>query len=150
MKVFKEGGHRLFETDPDTAKIVSEMLLDLEKNGMDAVRKYSIKFDDWAPESFELNERQINRSISKLEPQVIEDTDYCQGNVRAFAKAQLETMLPLEAEFQEGVILGHKHIPVNRQLHSRRTLSDVRFRSDEYNPRKSRRSEKGSCLYSAC
>ena len=31
MKVFKEGGHRLFERDPECAEIVSKMLLDLEK-----------------------------------------------------------------------------------------------------------------------
>lgn len=37
MKIVKEGGHRLFERDPETARVVTEMLLDLEKNGMDAV-----------------------------------------------------------------------------------------------------------------
>ena len=40
MRIFKEGGHRLFESDPQTVAAVGEMLLDLEKNGMDAVRKY--------------------------------------------------------------------------------------------------------------
>ena len=44
---------------------------------------------------------------------MIEDTDYCQGNVRKFAQAQLATMLPLEVEIRPGVILGHRHIPVN-------------------------------------
>ncbi len=46
--------------------------------------------------------------------QTIEDTDYCQGNVRAFAQAQLATLLPLEVEIQPGVTLGHRHIPVAR------------------------------------
>ena len=41
MKIIKQGGHRLFESDPETCRIVSEMLLDLERHGMDAVRKYS-------------------------------------------------------------------------------------------------------------
>jgi len=45
MKIIKEGGHRLFEQDKETANVVSGMLNDLEKNGMDAVRKYSEKFD---------------------------------------------------------------------------------------------------------
>ncbi len=31
MIVIKDGGHRLFEHDEETAKIVSSMLLDLEK-----------------------------------------------------------------------------------------------------------------------
>jgi sulfopropanediol 3-dehydrogenase len=43
----------------------------------------------------------------------VEDTEYCQANVRAFAEAQHATMKPLEVELRPGVILGHKHIPVN-------------------------------------
>ncbi len=112
MKIFKQGGHRLFENDRETADIVSGMLLDLEKNGMDAVRKYSKQFDDWDPASFELNASQIEESIGRLDPQIRKDTEFCQNNVRNFAKAQLKTMLPLEVETAPGVILGHKHIPV--------------------------------------
>ncbi len=112
MKLIKQGEHRLFQTDPETSRIVSEMLLDLEKNGMDAVRKYSSRFDDWNPESFELNGSQIAEAVSTLSEQAIRDTDYCQANVRAFAQAQLDTMRPLEVETQPGVVLGHKHIPV--------------------------------------
>jgi len=112
MKIFKEGKHRLFERDYQTIKVVSGMLTDLKKNGIDAVKKYSKKFDDWNPDSFELSEKQINEAIDSLDPQIIEDTDYCQNNVREFARAQLKTMLPLEIETQPGVILGHKHIPI--------------------------------------
>jgi sulfopropanediol 3-dehydrogenase len=113
MKIIKNGGHRLFEKDTETSRIVSEMLSDLEKNGMDAVRKYSAKFDDWSPTSFELSESEIQQTIAKLPRQLIDDTDYCQGNVRRFAQAQLKTLLPLEVEIRPGVLLGHKHIPVN-------------------------------------
>jgi sulfopropanediol 3-dehydrogenase len=113
MKLIKSGGHRLFEKDSETSRIVSEMLLDIEHNGMDAVRKYSQKFDDWSPASFELSEAQIVEIISALPEQLVQDTDFCQGNVRRFAQAQLKTLFPLEVEIRPGVILGHKHIPVN-------------------------------------
>jgi len=113
MKVIKEGGHRLFEEDAETSQYVQEMLQDLRENGMDAVRKYSQKFDDWNPTSFELSEQQINEAISKCDEQLIQDTDFCQKNVRDFAEAQLATMKPLEVEISPGIILGHKHIPVN-------------------------------------
>jgi sulfopropanediol 3-dehydrogenase len=112
VRMFKQGGHRLFEKDPETVRVVSEMLTDLEKNGMDAVRKYSRKFDDWDPDDFELSERQIDEAISKLDPQIIKDTDFCQSNVRQFAEAQLGALPPLEIEIRPGVVLGHKHIPV--------------------------------------
>ena len=112
MKIIKSGGHRLFENDSETARVVSEMLLDLERHGMDAVRKYSQQFDDWNPDSFELSDAEIAEAIKTLPQQVIEDTEYCQTNVRSFAKAQLTTLLPLEVEIRPGVTLGHKHIPV--------------------------------------
>ena len=113
MKVMKQGQQRLFETDAETAAVVTRMLVDLEKNGMDAVRQYSRKFDDWDPPSSLLTEAQIKEAISKVPEQGIRDTDYCQGNVRKFAQEQFKTMLPLEVEIRPGVILGHKHIPVN-------------------------------------
>jgi sulfopropanediol 3-dehydrogenase len=113
MRIYKNGGHRLFENDPETQALVSQMLLDLEKNGMDAVRKYSEKFDSWNPGNFELSDAEVNKAIVSLDKQIIEDTDFCQGNVREFAKRQMETLRPLEAETRPGVILGHRHIPVN-------------------------------------
>ena len=38
--------------------------------------------------------------------QAIEDTDYCQQNIRKFAEAQLKTMLPLEVDIRPGVVFG--------------------------------------------
>jgi sulfopropanediol 3-dehydrogenase len=113
VKVIKEGGHRLFETDPQINRYVGEMLSDLEKNGMEAVRRYSRRLDDWDPEDFELSDEQISEAVSRCDDQLIEDTDYCQANVRAFAEAQLTTLQPLEVQIRPGIVLGHKHIPVN-------------------------------------
>jgi sulfopropanediol 3-dehydrogenase len=113
MKTLKEGNHRLFQDDPDTARVVSEILHETERNGMDAVRKYSRTFDRWDPPSFELGPGEIAAAIAELSPQAIEDTDYCQENVRLFAQAQLKTLAPLEVEIRPGTTLGHRHIPVN-------------------------------------
>jgi len=112
MKVLKRGGRQLFQRDLETTRVVSEMLLDLERNGMQAVRRYSRQFDDWDPPDFELSATQIQEAIDSLDPQVIADTAFCQANVRRFAQAQLATMSPLEVETAPGVILGHRHIPV--------------------------------------
>jgi sulfopropanediol 3-dehydrogenase len=113
MRCIKQGGHRLFERDLETSRVVSEMLAVLEKDGMDAVRSYSRKFDDWDPSSFELSAEEIRGAITSLDDQAVEDTAYCQANVRSFALAQRATLLPLEVEIRPGVVLGHTHIPVN-------------------------------------
>jgi sulfopropanediol 3-dehydrogenase len=113
MNIIKSGRHRLFENDADTTETVSKMLLDIEKNGMDAVRKYSSQLDDWNPQRFELGPSQIDTAIQSLPAQAVSDTDYCQSNVRRFAEAQLRTLLPLEVELRPGIFLGHRHLPVN-------------------------------------
>jgi len=114
MKIARQGGHRLFERDPETARIVTEMLLEVEKKGMEAVRAYSERLDGWSPVSFELSRQEIEAARQSLDAQAIEDTAYCQANVRAFAMAQMATLRPLEVEIRPGVILGHRHIPVRR------------------------------------
>ncbi|MDD3997901.1 MAG: histidinol dehydrogenase [Sphaerochaetaceae bacterium] len=113
MKILKSGGHRIFEKDDQTSAVVSRMLSELEKNGMDAVRKFSRELDQWDPPSFELSEKEIEEAKSMCDEQLRSDTEFCQNNVRSFAKAQLATMAPLEVETMPGVILGHKHIPVS-------------------------------------
>ena len=113
MKILKPGKHRLFEHDDETAAVVSRMLIDIEKNGMGAVRKYSRQFDDWDPPRFQMTAAEIETAIGRVSAEGIRDTDYCQANVRAFARAQMETMGSLEVETRPGVTLGHKHIPVN-------------------------------------
>ncbi len=113
MKIVKDGGHRLFEEDEQTAAYVRDMLKTLKKDGMDAVRKFSRDFDQWDPESFELSENEIEEAIRKCDDQLIEDTDFCQQNVRWFAEQQLATMKELEVESSPGITLGHKHIPMS-------------------------------------
>ena len=113
MEILKEGGRNLFGHDQAVTDTVSRMLLDIEHRGIDAVREYSERLDGWNPSQFELSRHDIEAAAAKLPQQVIEDTDFCQENVRQFARAQRETMLPLEVETRPGVVLGHKHIPLS-------------------------------------
>lgn len=113
MHVIKEGGHRLFENDPETARTVADLLARLRRDGMDAVRALSRQFDAWDPPSFELTPAQVDEAVAQCSPQLRADTAYCQGNVRRFAEEQLRMFRPLEVESRPGVWLGHKHIPVN-------------------------------------
>ena len=53
MKIIKEGDHHLFKGDDETARTVSSLLQGLHARGMDAVREYSQKFDEWDPPDFE-------------------------------------------------------------------------------------------------
>ena len=113
MKTIKSGEHRLCERDPETTRVVSEMLHELEAKGMDAVRRFSREFDGWDPASFELSAEAIEAAASGLPQEAVRDTEHCQDNVRRFAEAQLATLRPLELEIRPGVFLGHRHVPVD-------------------------------------
>jgi len=53
-------------------------------------------------------------AVARLDPQTKADTELAIDNVRAFAQAQLKTILPLEIELRPGLHLGHRVIPVAR------------------------------------
>lgn len=112
MEIIKNGGHLSLEPDEATAKIVHDTLADIKANGMEAIRKYSEQFDSWDPPDFELSQEQINEAIGQVPENIRQDINFCQEQVRNFARKQLETMLPLETETLPGLTLGHKHIPV--------------------------------------
>ena len=151
MKIIKDGGHRLFENDPETAKLVSEMLLDLEKHGFDAVRRYSEKFDDWKPKSFELTPQEIKAAIAELPKEVIDDTDFLPGErplLRTGAEGNAGPARDGTAARRDPRPQAHPGEP-RGQLHPRRPLSDVRFGADEHHPGESRGREKRDRLHAA-
>ena len=50
--------------------------------------------------------------MAKVSPRDLEDIKFAQKQVRNFAQAQRDSMLDIEVETMPGVILGHKHIPI--------------------------------------
>ncbi len=93
--------------------VVAEVIADIRHRGDEAVRHYSEKFDKWSPESFKLSEEEIERIVSGVEQQVINDIKAVQSNVRNFAQLQRDSLQDFEVETMPGVVLGQKNIPVN-------------------------------------
>lgn len=100
------------ESNKKVQAIVEDIIADIEKNGDNAVKNYSEKFDDWTPESFRLSKEEIAACYSQLDEQVISDIKWAQDQVRNFAQIQRDSMKDVEVETIPGVTLGHKHIPM--------------------------------------
>ena len=92
---------------------VEGILADIGARGDKAVRELSEKFDQWSPTSFRLSDEQIQSCIDSLPEQTLNDIKFAQEQVRNFARIQRESMLDVEVETRPGVILGHRHLPVN-------------------------------------
>jgi sulfopropanediol 3-dehydrogenase len=99
--------------DAKVRETVETILSQIEARGDAAVRDLSQKFDNWSPENFKLSPQEIERAIGQVAKRDLEDVKFAQAQVRNFAQKQRDTMLDLEVETLPGVILGHKHIPVN-------------------------------------
>jgi len=97
----------------EVSDVVAGVIADIRVRGDEAVREYSKKFDNWAPENFKLTEEEIVRIISGVPAQVIDDIKAVQANVRAFAQLQKDSLQDFEVETMPGVFLGQKNIPVN-------------------------------------
>lgn len=101
------------EADRQVRETVEKTLADIQARGDQAVRDLSEKFDNWSPESFRLSDADIAHAMSQVAERDLEDIRFAQAQIRRFAEAQLASMQPVEIETRPGVILGHKHVPIN-------------------------------------
>jgi sulfopropanediol 3-dehydrogenase len=101
------------EASDELSARVSEILRNIERGGIDAVRRYSQELDGWAPDDFVVSDAEFRRVSDELDDELKGHIAFAQDQVRGFAEAQLATLSPLEVQMGPGVILGHRHIPVN-------------------------------------
>lgn len=99
--------------DAKVREIVENILGSIEEKGDEALREYSEKFDKWGPQSFRLTREEIDACYGELDDQVKSDIKFAQQQVGNFARIQRESMKDVEQETLPGVVLGHKHIPMN-------------------------------------
>ena len=92
--------------------VVEESLSFIEKDGDEAVRSLTNKFDSCCPERFQLTPSEIQAAVQKVSDQDMKDIKFAQEQIRNFAQLQLKSMQDIEVETLPGIILGHKNLPV--------------------------------------
>lgn len=100
------------EDDAKVRATVEAILKDIETRGDAAVRELALKFDHYAPPAFRLTASEIEAAMARVAPRDMEDIRFAQAQIRRFAEAQRASMQDIEVETLPGVILGHRHIPV--------------------------------------
>jgi len=108
----KEAKPRPKEDLSEVRETVRAILENVKNEGVEAVRRYSKNFDNWAPDSFKITRDEIEAAKSKLPTTMVEDIDYCQAQIRNFAEEQMKRLVDFEEETLPGVFLGQKVIPV--------------------------------------
>jgi sulfopropanediol 3-dehydrogenase len=116
MARYLKKGQKTSELAAESAKAretVEQILADIEERGDAAVRDLSEKFDNWSPHSFHMSEPEIEKALSQVPKRDLEDIRFAQAQIRHFAEKQRECIKDLETETLDGVILGHRHVPVS-------------------------------------
>ena len=98
--------------EDDTARIVREMLQDIEEGGEAKAREYARKLDGWDKEIV-ITPDEIEAAIEKVPEQAKQDIQFSHARVKAFAEAQLASMTEFETELSPGLFAGQRLIPVN-------------------------------------
>ena len=101
------------EDDAKVRSTVESIIRDIEQRGDAAVLEYSRRFDNWDPADFRLSRAAIEAARRQLSAREIEDIAFAQTQIRNFAQIQRDSMKDVEVETHPGVVLGHRHIPVN-------------------------------------
>ena len=113
MKIMKKSCQRTEEDRRNLTKTVEEMIDYVREKKDAALKEYNLKFDGCTRETLRVSKEEIQVAYTKLTAQEIEDLKAAVANIRAFSKAQKETVRPLE-NFSPapGIFLGHRIIPV--------------------------------------
>lgn len=115
MEYLKTGKdqNEVLADDNAVKSVVEGILADIGARGDTAVRELSARFDKYSPESFRLDDADIERAMSKVTKGDLDDIRFAQEQVRNFARRQRDSIRDLEVETLPGVFLGHRNIPVN-------------------------------------
>ena len=114
IRIVKSPGRDGATDTSAVAEVVAEILAAVRDRGDAAVAEYARAFDASDLDRFEVTDAERRAALDALDRQSREDTEFAIRNVRAFAQAQLATILPLETEPMPGVHMGHRVIPLQR------------------------------------
>jgi sulfopropanediol 3-dehydrogenase len=102
------------QSDPGVIATVSEMLSEIERDGLPAVRRYAERLDGWTGgEDFEIPAARIDALIADLPADLRAALDIGAERTRRFAEMQRAHLHDFEDEVVPGVVCGQKYIPVD-------------------------------------
>lgn len=100
------------QRDPKVVERVSEMLLNIERNGLDAIRGYAKDLDGWSG-PLEVSAEDLRKSGDALPVDVREALELGHDRTNRFALAQRQHLSDFEIELAPGVTGGVQYVPVS-------------------------------------
>lgn len=111
-KEYSNQGIELNEVDFETRTIVTDILLDIYKNGDSAVRKYTSKFDKADLDSFKVTPEEIKESYTLIDDKLIDIIKKASDNVFFYHKKQ--KIDEFSYNTTNNSLIGQKVTPIER------------------------------------
>ncbi|MFB6169560.1 MAG: histidinol dehydrogenase [Haloarculaceae archaeon] len=108
----KEAGRETLEIPREVTESVQDIVSTVRSEGDDGVRELTRRFDDVDREHLQVTDDEIERAHEDLDDDARTAIDRTIANVRAFHEEQTNHLEGFEREFQEGVRLGQRVVPV--------------------------------------
>ncbi len=114
MKALKTAKGNGNQQDLELMATVADLIKKVQLEGDQAILDLTKKFDGVDAGSIRVSSQDIQKAYSLLEQETIDQLQFAAAQIRFFAEQQLECLKPVEvASKVEGVVLGHRLIPVN-------------------------------------
>lgn len=113
MKYIKRAESIKIEQSAETEQTVKEIIESVREKGDKAVHDYELKFAN-SNRAIALSADEIHEAENTLSPETKTLIERVVDRVTTFAKAQLNSIKPLEMELGDGVSLGHRIVPIEK------------------------------------
>ena len=97
---------------PDVEDVVKDIVAEVKKNGDDALRAYSLKFDKTQLDALEVSKEEMEEALNQVEPEFMDILREASANIRFFHEQQVRNSFVVTRE--DGVVLGQKIIPIEK------------------------------------
>ncbi|MEW2566319.1 histidinol dehydrogenase [Streptomyces sp. NPDC047070] len=101
------------QRDPEVIETVSRMLSEIERDGLDAVRRYARSLDGQTDGAIELDAADIARSGDRLPKDLRAAIELGAERTQRFAALQRDHLADFEEEIAPGLVVGQRYVPVS-------------------------------------
>ncbi|MBQ7719011.1 MAG: histidinol dehydrogenase, partial [Clostridia bacterium] len=102
---------RADNTPSEILSTVAGVIDDIRKGGDSALREYTKRFDKVDVSDFRLSREEIDKAVSKVDPELIKTMEKAADNIRAFHEKQLAQSM---CDSRPGIMMGQRVIPLAR------------------------------------
>ncbi len=104
--------HLYVTQDDRVAKDVAEIIANVRRNGDEALRGYTAKFDGVTIDKLKVTDSEIDEAINSVDKDFLEVLQQAAENIRKFHEKQMRDDLIVFGE--DGKILGQKYTPIDK------------------------------------